>query len=169
MSHLHIEASNSYSRLELSNWVAMVPSLIDGMASPTRYHTSTTIVHIPSSFSTVLTDHAVTRWQLSLQLGAYDPSNNNWALWSHRSYCTRATHNSSNQWVSDAPQFGRRLAPDLWQFGQRAMCDSSYGFFTPILKAGEKWHNGLLNLWHWDYAFGGEVRWSEYGGSIYLW
>ena len=61
MSHLHIEASNSYSRLELSNWVAMVPSLIDGMASPTRYHTSTTIVHIPSSFSTVLTDHAVTR------------------------------------------------------------------------------------------------------------
>lgn len=45
-----------------------------------------------------------------------------------------------------ARQFGRRLAPDLWQFGQRAMCDSSYGFFTPILKAGEKWHNGLLNL-----------------------
>ena len=83
MSHLHIEASNSYSRLELSNWVAMVPSLIDGMASPTRYHTSTTIVHMASSFSTVLTNHAVTRWQPSLQMGVYDPSNNNWA-YGHR-------------------------------------------------------------------------------------
>ena len=73
MSHLHIEASNSYSRLELSNWVAMVPSLIDGMASPTRYHTSTTIVQVYTYL------HRSLQYSLTMQLHV-DNRRCNWAL-----------------------------------------------------------------------------------------